>query len=122
MFSKEFLEILNYECAVGIATCAHGEAHISNTWNRYLVIKGDRILIPAAGMKKTQSNVEANPNVELSVATKELVGRFGAGRGFVVKGTARFIDSGAEFEETKAKFPFATRLLEITASSVKQVL
>ena len=53
MFSKEFLEILNYECAVGIATCAQGEAHISNTWNRYLVIKGDRILIPAAGMKKT---------------------------------------------------------------------
>ena len=40
MFSKEFLEILNYECAVGIATCAQGEAHISNTWNRYLVIKG----------------------------------------------------------------------------------
>ena len=58
MFSKEFLEFLNYECAVGIATCAQGEAHISNTWNRYLVIKGDRILIPAAGMKKTQSNAE----------------------------------------------------------------
>lgn len=107
---------------MGIATCAHGEAHISNTWNRYLVIKGDRILIPAAGMKKTQSNVETNPNVELSVATKELAGRFGAERDFVVKGTARFIDSGVEFKETKAKFPFATRLLEIMASSVKQVL
>ena len=72
MFSKEFLEILNYECAVGIATCAHSEVHIGNTWNKYLVIKENRILIPAAGMKKTQSNVQANPNVELRSLRRSL--------------------------------------------------
>ena len=44
------------------------------------------------------------------------------GTGFVVEGTARFFDSGAEFDMMKKKFEFLTRVLEITVTSAKQML
>ena len=44
------------------------------------------------------------------------------GTGFLIEGTGKFIESGEEFEMMKGKFPFLSRILEITVISAKQTL
>lgn len=44
------------------------------------------------------------------------------GTGFLVEGTARFLESGPEFDMMKQKFPFLNRVLEITVKTAKQTL
>ena len=65
MFTEKFLEVLSNEGVVSIVTCANNEAHVSNTWNSYIVIvEENKILIPAAAMIKTENNININPNVK----------------------------------------------------------
>ena len=94
-----------------------------NTWNTYLYITDDeRILIPAWAMRKTEKNITKNNRVLLTVGSKEVDGKMGKGTGFLVKGTARFIASGPEWDMMKNKFSFLTRVLEVTVESIKQTI
>lgn len=123
MFNEKFKQVVNNEGVVSIVSCAEGEAHVVNTWNSYLVLPDEqRILIPAYAMRKTEKKVNENNNVLLTLGSKEVEGRMGMGTGFLIKGTARFINSGAEFDRMKARFSFLTRVLEVTVSSVKQTI
>ena len=123
MFTEKFLEVLNHEGVVSIGTCSNNEAHVVNTWNSYLVIvEGNKILIPAAAMIKTEENVNANPKVELTLGSKEVMGHAYMGTGFLIKGTAKLLTSGEHFDNMKEKFSFLTRVLEITVNSCKQTL
>jgi len=123
MFSEKFFEVLKYEGVVSIVTCANNEAHVSNTWNSYLVILEDnKILIPAAAMLKTEKNINANPKVKLTLGSREVKGYNYMGTGFLLEGTARFLKDGEHFDMMKEKYSFLTRVLEITVSSCKQTL
>ena len=122
MFTDKFFEVISHEGVVSIVTWTDEGADVSNTWNSYLNIKENRILIPAAGMNKTQANIEKNPNVKLTVGSKEVMGKWAMGSGFLILGTAKFITSGEEFNSMKEKFPFLSRVLEITVSKVIQTL
>ena len=122
MFTDKFFEVISHEGVVSIVTWTDEGADVSNTWNSYLNIKENRILIPAAGMNKTQANTEKNPNVTLTVGSKEVMGKWAMGSGFLILGTAKFITSGEEFDSMKEKFPFLSRVLEITVSKVIQTL
>ena len=122
MFTDKFFEVISHEGVVSIVTWTDEGADVSNTWNSYLNIKENRILIPAAGMNKTQANIEKNPNVKLTVGSKEVMGKWAMGSGFLILGTAKFITSGEEFDSMKEKFPFLSRVLEITVSKVIQKL
>ena len=123
MIDKRFREVASKEGVVAIVSCAEGEAHVVNTWNSYLVFPDEqRILIPAWKMLKTEKKININSNVLLTLGTKEVEGRMGPGTGYLVKGTARFLRSGPEFDMMKTKFSFLTRVLEVTVSSVKQTL
>ena len=122
MFTDKFFEVISPEGGVSIVTWTDEGADVSNTWNSYLNIKENRILIPAAGMNKTQANIEKNPNVKLTVGSKEVMGKWAMGSGFLILGTAKFITSGEEFDSMKEKFPFLSRVLEITVSKVIQTL
>ena len=123
MFTEKFLEVLNHEGVVSIVTCANNEAHVSNTWNSYLVIvEGNKILIPAAAMIKTENNININPNVKLTLGSHEVMGYKYMGTGFLLEGTARFLKDGDNFKMMRNKFPFLTRVLEVTVSSCKQTL
>ena len=122
MFTDKFFEVVSHEGVVSIVTWTDEGADVSNTWNSYLNIKENRILIPAAGMNKTQANIEKNPNVKLTVGSKEVMGKWAMGSGFLILGTAKFITSGEEFDSMKEKFPFLSRVLEITVSKVIQTL
>ncbi|MBY6951389.1 pyridoxamine 5'-phosphate oxidase family protein [Clostridium botulinum] len=122
MLTEKFLEVLKHEGVVSIVTCENNEAHVVNTWNSYIVIEGDKMLIPAAGMRKTQKNIEQNDNVKVTLGSKEVEGYRFMGTGFLVEGTARFLESGPEFDIMKQKFPFLNRVLEITVKTAKQTL
>lgn len=123
MFDEKFMEVVGKEGVVAIVSCAEGEAHVVNTWNSYLVFPDEqRILIPAWKMLKTEKNINQNAKVLLTLGTKEVEGRMGPGTGYLIKGDAKFIRTGDEFNMMKSKFSFLTRVLEVTVSSVKQTL
>ena len=123
MFNDKFKEVISHEGVVSIVSWAEENAHVSNTWNSYLVLtEGNKILIPAAGMRKTQKNVEKNENVKLTLGTREVMGYQYPGTGFLIEGTAKFVTSGEEFDMMKEKFPFLSRVLEVTVSLAKQTL
>jgi flavin reductase (DIM6/NTAB) family NADH-FMN oxidoreductase RutF len=122
MLNEKLIEVMSHEGVVAIVSCGDNGAHVVNTWNSYLVVKDDRILIPAAGMRKTQKNIEKNNNVKVTLGSKEVMGHKYMGTGFLIEGTSKFIESGLEFDMMKEKFPFLSRVLEITVESATQTL
>jgi hypothetical protein len=124
MLSNKFHEVLENEGIVTIVTWGKEEPHIVNEWNSYLVVTEDeRILIPAGIMHTTEKNINDNNKIKMALGSKNAKGYHNyQGTGFVVEGTARFFSSGAEYNMMKKKFEFLTRVLEITVTSVKQML
>ncbi len=124
MLTEKFYEVLKNEGVVSIVSWGINEPHIVNTWNSYLIVTPDeRILIPAYAMRRTEKNVGQNSKVKMALGSKEVLGYNDyQGTGFVVEGTAKYIESGSEFDMMKEKFSFLTRVLEITVTSAKQML
>ena len=124
MFNEKFNEVLAKEGVVSITSWAEENVHVVNTWNSYLVKSGEnKLLIPAAGMRKTQKNIDNNNKVIVTLGSKEVLGyKDYQGTGFVIEGTGKYLTSGEEFDMMKEKFPFLSRVLEITADSVKQTI
>lgn len=124
MFTEKFLEVLNKEGVVSITSWGNDEPHVTNTWISFLVIQdNDKILIPAAGLKSTESDVNKNPRVKITLGSKEVIGFNNyQGTGFLIEGNAKFYDSGANFDMMLEKFPFITRVLEIKVDKLKQLL
>ena len=123
ILSEKYYEVLSKEGVVSIMSWGV-EPHLVNTWNSYLVVTEDeRILIPAYGFRKTEKNVEVNSTVKISLGSKEVVGYNDyQGTGFLLEGTAKYLESGKEFDQMKSKFSFLTRVLEITVEKAKQML
>jgi len=119
---EKFYDVLLHEGVVAIVSWSDGEPHVVNTWNSYLVVTDDeRILIPAYGMRKTEKNVNINNRVKLTLGSKEVIGfQNYQGTGFIIEGTATYLESGATYEMMKEKFSFLTRVVEITVTSIKQ--
>jgi len=123
MVSDKFKDVIAHEGVVSIVSWAQNDAHVVNTWNSYLELtEDDRLLIPASGMRKTEKNVAANPQVKLTLGSREVLGYRSPGTGFLVTGTARFITEGPVFDERKARYTWLTRVLEVKLESVKQTL
>ena len=124
MLSEKFFEVLKYEGVVSIVSWGSTEeANITNTWNSYLVIRDDRILLPAAGMNSTEADVAVNNKVKVTLGAREVEGFNNyQGTGFLINGIASFIESGEEFDMMKEKFPFLRKVLEIKVNSSKQLL
>ncbi|MEI6821807.1 MAG: pyridoxamine 5'-phosphate oxidase family protein [Bacteroidota bacterium] len=121
--SDKFSEVLTHEGVVSIMSWGV-EPHLVNTWNSYLVVTADeRILIPAYGFRKTEKNIVVNNKIKISLGSKEVLGfKDYPGTGFIIEGTAAYIESGEEFDKMKEKFSWLTRVLEITVDSAKQML
>ncbi len=122
MLTEKFFEVLKNEGVVSIISWGIDEPHIANTWNTYLVATPDeRILVPAYAMRKTEKNVIQTGKVKLTVGSKAVSGYNNyPGTGFVIEGTAKFLESGPDYDMMKDKFSFLTRVLEITVTSAKQ--
>ena len=119
----KFLEVLTHEGIVSIMSWGV-EPHLVNTWNSYLVITEDeRILIPAYGFRKTEKNVLVNNKIKISLGSKNVLGfKDYPGTGFIIEGTANYIETGEEFDMMKEKYSWLTRVLEITVDTAKQML
>lgn len=124
MLTENLYKVLEHEGVVSIVSWGIGEPHVTCTWNSYLIISEDkRILIPAAGMHSTESDVKQNNKVKLTLGAREVLGRNNyQGTGFEIGGIASFLVSGLKFDMMKEKYPWLTRVLEITVTSEKQLL
>ncbi|OOM82528.1 FMN-binding protein [Clostridium puniceum] len=125
MITEKFYDVLKNEGVVSIISWGATEGpHVVNTWNSYLVVTDDeRILIPAYAMNKTEKNVNQNNKIKIALGSREVLGyKDYQGTGFVINGTAKYLNSGSEFDMMKEKFSFLTRVLEITVISAKQML
>ena len=123
MLNEKFHEVISHEGVVSIVSWGAGEPHVVNTWNSYLIIQdGNKILIPAAGMRKTQANTEVNNKVKLTLGSKEAKDAKKMGMGFLLEGTAEFLKSGPEYDLMKAKFAFTNRVLIVTVTSLQQTI
>lgn len=125
MLNEKLLSILAHpvDGAVSVMTNGTDGPHLVNTWNSYITVTPeDKLLIPAAGFVKTERNLGLNNDVTLSIASKEIEGYNSKGTGFIVKGTTRFLKSGAEFDLMKEKFSWIRTVLEVTVTSAKQML
>lgn len=124
MLTEKFYDVLKNEGVVSIISWGEAEPHVVNTWNTFINVTSDeRILIPAAGMRKTEKNVNYNNKIKMALGSKEVIGYNDyQGTGFIIEGTAQFLDSGTDYDQMKEKFGFLTRVLEITVTSAKQML
>lgn len=125
MINEKLAEILKdpTDGAIAIVTQGTEEPHIANTWNSYIeVTEDDRLLIPAAGMKVTEKNIAANHKVWLTIANREVQGKMYKGTGVAIKGTARFLTEGKEFDGVKEKFVWLRAVLEVTVETAEQTL
>lgn len=124
MLNEKFHEVLGKEGVVSIVSWGTDEPHVVNTWNSYIVVTSDeRILIPAYAMRATEKNINQNNKIKMTLGSRDVLGyKDYQGTGFLVEGTAKYVESGSEFDMMKEKFSFLTRVLEITVSSAKQML
>jgi len=90
---EKLLEVLKQDGVVAIATLGSEGPHLVNTWNRYVqVADGERLLIPAGFMRRTEAAVAENAEVLVTLGSSLVQGRNGPGTGFLVKGKASFVN------------------------------
>ena len=86
-----------------------------------MITEDEHILIPAYGMRKTEKNVNINNRLKLTLGSKDVIGfQDYQGTGFLIEGTASYIESGDTYVMMKEKFSFLTRVLDVTVGSIKQ--
>lgn len=120
----KFFDCLHHEGVVSIVSWSNGDANVTNTWNSYLeIIDKDKILIPAAGMHSTENDVKLNNKVKVTLGSRDVEGRNGyQGTGFLIEGTASFVETGEYFDLMKKKFSFISRVIVVNVNSYKQLL
>lgn len=123
MIPEKLLQVLKHEGVVAIVTMGEQGPHVVNTWNSYLQLtEGGHLLIPVGGMIQTEANVQRNPDVLITLGAREVEGFRGPGTGFLISGTASFLDSGALFNLVHGKFPWIRAVLDVSNLHATQTL
>lgn len=121
MLPEKLLEIMGKDGVVAIATLGPEGPHLVNTWNSYLKATPDgRLLIPAGYMHKTEANVGHDPNVLITLGSSKVEGLHGMGAGFLIRGKARFVLSGPDFDLMKEKFAWLRATVAVTIETATQ--
>ena len=109
--------------AMTVATVGEDGPHMVNTWNSYVRLTDDgRMLIPAGFMHRTEANIRFNPDVLITCGSSKVQGKIGPGTGFLIKGSAEFRESGADFDRMKATFGWMRAVVIVTIESATQTL
>lgn len=125
MLNEKLVEVITSppDSAMSIVTQGMNEPHVVNSWNSYInITSDDKLLIPVGGMQQTEQNISRNNNVLLTIANRDVLGKMYKGAGFLIKGTARFVKEGSEFDMIKEKYPWARAILEVTIISAEQTI
>ena len=121
MIAEKLQEIMKKDGVVAIATLGTDGPHLVNTWNSYLKISQDgRLLIPAGYMHQTEANITHNPNVLITLGSSKVEGLHGPGAGFLIKGKARIVTTGPDFDLLKEKFTWLRATLAVTIETATQ--
>ena len=120
----KFYETLKHEGVVAIASVGDDGQHVVNSWNSYILVTDNkRLLMPAGGMNRTEKNIAKNDQVLLTLGTREVTGMRGMpGAGFLIRGTAEFLNAGGDFDAIKTKFPWARAALRVAIGDITQTL
>lgn len=87
------------------------------------MVKTRESIVRFAGMNSTEADVDVNNKVKVTIGAMEVEGFNNyQGTGFLINGTASFIEPDEEFDMMKEKFPFLRKVLEIKVNSSKQLL
>ena len=120
---EKLRDVLKKDGVVAIATVGEDGPHMVNTWNSYVRLTDDgRMLIPAGFMHRTEANIRFNPDVLITCGSSKVQGKIGPGTGFLIKGSAEFRESGADFERMKATFGWMRAVVIVTSESATQTL
>lgn len=124
MLDNKLLEVISSppDSAFSIVTQGDDFPHVVNSWNSYIRINRDRLLIPAGRMTETEKNILKNKNVLLTISNREVEGKSYKGTGFLVKGKAEFIKEGTDFDTIRKDFPWARAALVIEVIDAEQTL
>lgn len=119
---QKFLEVMQHEGPATIVTINGNPASVVNTWMSYIGINEaeNYLLIPAAGMHSIEADFEKDTTVTLTMGSKEVQGTVGPGAGFHVHGHGTFLESGADFDQMKTKFPWIRKVLKVDVEDIQQ--
>ncbi len=111
---------------VAIATAGTEGPHVAGTWGDYIRALGigddGTLLIPVGGYRTTEGNIASDNRIELLLATRQVQGGHGPGKGCRIRGTGRIQTAGEWFEKTKRAFPWARGVLVVTADEACEQL
>lgn len=120
MFPDQFYEMAKNECTISISTNGMNGLHTKNIWSIHMRIPDDSsILLPLEDYSTTERNIILNNTVKLSVRGENSQEH---AIGYLMKGTAHFYLNGPELDEIKSEYPWASRVLQVKVSSIKQLL
>jgi predicted pyridoxine 5'-phosphate oxidase superfamily flavin-nucleotide-binding protein len=122
MIPQKLHDILEHEGVVAIATQGADGPHLVNTWNSYVRLDSDTLLIPVGGMKQTEANLALDDRVLVTVGAREVTGLIGPGAGFLLTGSGRILTSGPRHDLIRQDFDWARGVLEIEVSSAEQTI
>lgn len=123
MFNEKIKAILKHEGPASFATYGTEGIHMAATWNSYMeVLSNDTLLIPAGHLNKTQRNAEAGSEVQMIIASKDVAGIQGKGAGFLLRGKAKFEESGPNFDKLKSRFSWVRSAMVFTVKEVTELV
>ncbi|MHB9144447.1 MAG: pyridoxamine 5'-phosphate oxidase family protein [Symbiobacteriia bacterium] len=123
MLPQELHEVLKHDGAAAIVTQGRTGPHLVGTWQSYIVVDGDTLVIPSGGYRETQQNVEAGSRVNLLVGREvnPPEGRH-SGVGYRIEGTGSFVAAGPVFDSTKERFPWARAAFVVHVESYEKLI
>ena len=120
--NEKLQEILTKEGAVAIVAQGEEFPHVVNTWHSYIEIDNEDIIIPVAGMKTMEECIAKNPSVILTLGSKEVVGIYGPGAGFLINGGAKYEYEGKMFELMSSRFEWVRAIMRVTINKLTQTV
>lgn len=123
MIDKKLLDVLAHDGVVSIVSCFENVPHVVNTWHSYVnVTKDGRLLIPAGGMTSIEKDTRVNNKILLALGSSQVAGISSMGAGFRIEGSAKFLTEGTDYAAMHEKFPWLSRVLEITVTDIKETM
>jgi len=125
MLDEKILEILATapDSALALATNGPEGAHLVNSWNSYVQLyQEEMLLIPAGRMVVTEANLERDNRILMTICHRDVEGKQYKGSGFLLKGEGSFVQEGEAYKLVKEKFPWARAALVIKVTEAEQTL
>jgi hypothetical protein len=124
MLDEKLIEVIKTppDSAFAIVSQSNGSSHVVNSWNSYIEIVDEKIVIPVGRMFKTEENLAIDDKVKLTITNREVMGKRYRGTGFLISGIAFMESEGTYYDLIKNKFPWARAALVVSCQECEQTL